>query len=828
MEYKFINLIPLYALIVDKLSGEIKYVNNRIKNDFKIDFTHKHINEIINIKNFKENGIEFHTHFNPFNMPSQIGATEIQLLENNKDVLITFKESIHDQDFTYKDIFNKALEGLVVVNKKLHIIDVNDIFCEIVEIPKEKLVNRSAFNLAYKYAHPSTIKSLIKNLKYVFTGNSFKEFNLKYLGKTLSISMSFAKGDPYVIGIVRDISEKVNADIRLQRNEEKYKTLVNSSLDGINIIVDGKFVFVNPMMCKLFGYTESELLGMHFINIVAEEEKQRAFESFSHINPDSTEPHQYQSIGITKSNKKIYVDVIAVPMKYYGDQAMQVILRDITDKVKTIEELKASEEKFKFFTKSTYEGLVVHDKGTILDVNDAFTKITGYTKEDSIGENLLDYISDFKDKATAIFMMAQKNANPYIIKVNKKNGDNMFVELEAKDVLHKGKKVRIAAVRDVTEKERIKRKLLESEKRYRAVFENTGAASCIIEEDGTISLANSKFAELSGYKINEILNMKKWMEFVDPKDLSRMLDQHRLRRKNTKKALQQYEFTFIDKKKRKKEILLVIDIIEGSGKSVASLLDITYLKKTENELLIINKELKNAKEKAEESDQLKSAFLANMSHEIRTPMNGILGFADLLEEPDITGEEQKQYVEVIKRGGQRMLDTVNDLIDISKIETGQVQIHISAVNINKEINSLYQFFKPEAENKGLKLIWNKRLSEDKEIIQTDDQKLISILSNLIKNAIKYSDNGHIEIQTSLKKKYIYFNIIDTGIGIPKNRQKAVFNRFEQVDFTDTRAFDGSGLGLAISKAYVEILGGKIACKSDVGKGSDFHFYLPVN
>lgn len=175
-----------------------------------------------------------------------------------------------------------------------------------------------------------------------------------------------------------------------------------------------------------------------------------------------------------------------------------------------------------------------------------------------------------------------------------------------------------------------------------------------------------------------------------------------------------------------------------------------------------------------------------------------------------------------------MLETVNDLIDISKIETGQVQVNISEVNINKEIETLYLFFKPEAKRKGLDLIWNKKASSNVEIIKTDDQKLNSILTNLIKNAIKYTDKGQIEIKIEKKKKHLYFHVTDTGIGIPKKRLSAVFNRFEQADFTDTRAADGSGLGLTISKAYVEMLGGEIRCNSIEAKGSDFYFYLPIN
>ena len=233
-----------------------------------------------------------------------------------------------------------------------------------------------------------------------------------------------------------------------------------------------------------------------------------------------------------------------------------------------------------------------------------------------------------------------------------------------------------------------------------------------------------------------------------------------------------------------------------------------------------------AKEKAEESDRLKSAFLANMSHEIRTPMNGILGFANLLQEPNLSGKEKGEFIDLIQKSGNRMLNTVNDLIDISRVETGQVELSITEFNICEEINNHVSFFKPEADKKGLKLILKNSLPECDGNIKSDLLKLNSIFNNLIKNAIKFTDKGVIEIGANKKDNQLECYVKDTGIGIPKNRQKAVFDRFVQSDITDKRAFEGSGLGLAITKAYVEILGGKLWLESKEGYGSTFYFNIP--
>ena len=237
-------------------------------------------------------------------------------------------------------------------------------------------------------------------------------------------------------------------------------------------------------------------------------------------------------------------------------------------------------------------------------------------------------------------------------------------------------------------------------------------------------------------------------------------------------------------------------------------------------------ELQEAKEKAEESDRLKSAFLSNMSHEIRTPMNGIIGFTDLLQEPDFTDDDKKQFIESIKKSGDRMLNTVNDIVEISKIEVGEITIRKKIIDINEKINDIISFFKPEANAKGIDLRMVLTNSNNNAIIETDESKFESIVTNLVKNAIKYSNSGSIEFGYKIVDDKLKFYCKDTGIGIAPDRQKAIFNRFEQADISDTKAFEGSGLGLAITKAYVEILNGEIWVESVKGEGSTFYFTLP--
>jgi len=236
-----------------------------------------------------------------------------------------------------------------------------------------------------------------------------------------------------------------------------------------------------------------------------------------------------------------------------------------------------------------------------------------------------------------------------------------------------------------------------------------------------------------------------------------------------------------------------------------------------------------AKERAEESDRLKTAFLANMSHEIRTPMNGIMGFLQLLNDVDLTSDDRQYYFEIINKSGERLLSTINDIIEISKIESGQLNVIYNNVNIKEILNFHYKFFINQTEEKGISLLL-KNSEEIADVIVSDQHILDGILTNLIKNAIKFTDSGEIEVGTYLKDESIIFYVRDTGIGISKNRQEAIFERFVQADLDYKRPHEGSGLGLSIVKAYSHLMKGEVWVESEEGRGSTFYFavpYIPV-
>lgn len=240
------------------------------------------------------------------------------------------------------------------------------------------------------------------------------------------------------------------------------------------------------------------------------------------------------------------------------------------------------------------------------------------------------------------------------------------------------------------------------------------------------------------------------------------------------------------------------------------------------------KELLDAKEKAEESERLKVHFLNNLSHEIRTPMNAILGFVYLLKKVDLHSEERDKYISLVSKGGERLMQTINDIIEASEIETGQIKIVLRKTEVLGLLQEVSREMKPEADQRGLEFIFNTGSDIEALSIVTDADKLKRILEHLLNNALKFTPRGSIELGYSLQEHALIIFVKDTGLGIPSNRLEAIFHWFVQADINVTRPHEGSGLGLSIARAYAVKLGGKLWVESETGQGSTFFLSLPYH
>ena len=247
--------------------------------------------------------------------------------------------------------------------------------------------------------------------------------------------------------------------------------------------------------------------------------------------------------------------------------------------------------------------------------------------------------------------------------------------------------------------------------------------------------------------------------------------------------------------------------------------DITERKRSEEAL-------SRAKEKAEESDQLKTAFLNNLSHEIRTPLNAIVGFSEFLNEPGITREQIGNFTRIIRSSSDQLLSIIDDIVNISKIEAGQIENFDNKCDINKVLKQTYDLLLPKTSEKQIKFRFHTGLNEKEAMVITDQAKLEQVLYHLVGNAVKFTDKGHVEFGCSLKEDFLRFYVADTGDGIEPTHQDIVFQRFHQIDTSDRRMKSGMGLGLPIAKAFIEGLGGQIWMESNPGAGTMFFFTIP--
>ena len=373
-------------------------------------------------------------------------------------------------------------------------------------------------------------------------------------------------------------------------------------------------------------------------------------------------------------------------------------------------------------------------------------------------------------------------------------------------------------------------------------------------------IINDQWAEIIGYNIQELepMTIEIWNNFAHPDDLKKsdiLLEKHfkgetdyyecetRMKHKKGYWVWVLDRGMIVEKDENGFPVRMIGTHIEISKlkeyeqqlkEEIAKNKEITAkymqqnitLEESLEQLRIMNNDLIIAKEKAEENDKLKSTFLANMSHEIRTPMNGILGFAELLSDPALDKFKQQHFIKVIRQSGERMLHIINDLIDISKIETDQIELNVELTDIYEMSCELYSFFKPEAENKNIVFRFKNKFVKNNDAILTDKTKLSQVISNLLKNAIKFTDNGSVEFGYTYQKNDIEFFVKDTGVGIDPEFQGKIFERFQQFYHNTNIQNEGVGLGLTISKAYIQKMNGKIWIESKPGLGSTFYFTIP--
>ncbi|MBI9038591.1 MAG: PAS domain-containing protein [Bacteroidales bacterium] len=661
----------------------------------------------------------------------------------------------------------------------------------------------------------------------------------------------------------------------LNKERSLLKALMDNIPDHIYFKdVNSRFIIINNSLAKIFNIsTPAQAVGKTDFDYFTDEHARSAFDIEQTIISTGQSIVGIEEKETWADSPDSWVSTTKLPLRDENGNIIGIfgISRDITDHKKAEETLLESETRYKELFDKMNNGVAVYevrDDGNdfiFKDFNKAAESIDNVKREDLIGKSIFEMMPEVeKFGLIDVFRKVWKTGEPVHFPVMfyedlKRKGwyENFVYKLPSGEI--------VTVYNNITE-----RKQSEIINRIQYNIAKSVVKSENVEQ--LLSLVNSELFQLLEITnffaafYQPVSNTLKKMEWVDGKvefeelNAEKSLAGYVIKTAKTMQ-LNKHEIAKLAEEQNipitnpsvecwlgvplivdKKAIGVLVTKNYTNPKACGSVANLFEQLALDVSIFIekvgIMNDLHIAKVKAEESDRLKSAFLANMSHEIRTPMNGILGFSELLREPNLTGEEQQKYVEIIQKSGVRMLNIINDIVDISKIEAGLMKLDIIESNINEQIEYIYTFFKPEVEAKKMKLFFKNTLPEKKATIKTDREKVFAILTNLVKNAIKYSNKGSIKVGYVLTNEHfkdkahpvpsLQFFVKDTGMGIPKNRQKAIFERFIQANNEDKKNIQGAGLGLAISKAYVEMLGGKLWVESEEGIGSNFYFTLPYN
>lgn len=493
--------------------------------------------------------------------------------------------------------------------------------------------------------------------------------------------------------------------------------------------------------------------------------------------------------------------------------------------------LAESEEKYRNLINGSTDVILVNEylgDGTskLIEANDTSCVMLGYTREELFNLTPANYIEDLPNDyiINSIKRLTREKQFTHEQIFVSKYGKKTPMETVSQLVTLHGKHVILSTSRDITERKHAQQAIVESERRLKKMIRQSPLPVVITDEKQNIEYFNDKFIELFEYTMNDIKTSDDWYKscFPDKKYREEVKKKWKnaiveAKKNNTDIEKQEFHMTIKNGNVRHCEFFMVP--FETSSMIIIN--DISDIISTQIELV-------NAKNKAEESDRLKSAFLANMSHEIRTPMNGIIGFAEMLRRPGKTPEQHETYIDIIYKSSNQLLKIINDILDISKLDSGQTFIKESKCSLNVILDEIQaQFTKENSTDNEIEFRVTKSLSDEESFVITEDRKLRQIMSNLLNNAFKFTSSGYIDFGYHLvDDNFLEFFVRDTGIGIPKEKQEIIFERFRQVEESFTRKYGGTGLGLAISKGFVELMGGQIRMETVEDKGTTFYFTIP--
>ncbi|MCX7833082.1 MAG: PAS domain S-box protein [Ignavibacteria bacterium] len=736
------------------------------------------------------------------------------------------ESALRKSEELYKAIFENTGSLTMIVEEDNTIILANNETFPLTGYKPEEIIGTKWMN----YVVPESLEMMMKYHKErrihpdkVPNKYEAKLFNKKGEIRNVLLNVQMIPGTKQSIVSISDITEIKKAEEALKASEQRFRRLAENAEDIIyryDFYPKMGFTYVSPAATRIIGYTPEEHyadpeLGLKIVHPDDRHILQNYFNDKGEFNKTIT------LRWITKDGRIIWTEQKNIPI--YDDNgnliALEGIARDITERKKTEEALIESERKYRELVNSSPQIIVIHSEGKVCFANQTALKTFGLkSAEDAVGKDIMDFVSPESKKIVEERIkksLKEKVVSPPVDeKWIKIDGTEFFVNVTAIPITWEGKPaIQVVAI-DITDRIKIENELRTSETKYRNLVENALIGVYSTNLAGNFLYANKALCNIFEYdNVEEFMKMNAnsfYKNFYDREKIIELLNKYG--------KVINYEIELITKSGKPIYVLAnsfkVGDIITGM------MMDITERKRYEQEII-------RERERAEEMSRIKSSFLANISHELRTPLQGILGFSEIIQEED-NFNEVRRMARVIHKSGMRLLNTLNQILDLSLLEAKAKTINYKNIDIVSLIKEVMELFQPEAKKKNLKLIFE---SEYSTLPCSSDVEIITnILNNLISNGIIYTEKGSVKVKLKEEiidgKEYIIINIIDTGIGIEEKNFDLIFDEFRQVSEGYGRSFEGTGLGLSLCRKYLNLLGGEISVKSKVGVGSDFEVKIP--
>ena len=782
---------------------------------------------------------------------------------------IKSRENRLETEERFKVFFNYSPDAIILADTETGIIiDANETASKLLGRPVSEIIGMHQTQLHPKRTEDFTLKTFRShagNTANQEKSNSVENIVLRSDGSEIPVEIMantiVIDGKKIIQGVFRDISSRKEIEAELSATEHKYQSLAENLPDIIaRFDKNLRHIYVSRTIEQITGIPVSAYIGktnedmeMPPENVlfwnknlkkVFKTGKQHSFEFTFQAN---NSVRSFSCLLIPEFNQSGHVNSVLsvardITALTKSKQSLR-IQRDISIMLSEMRDLDQAMNQLLDFT-FQLDGI---DSGGIYMVDQGSGNIDLVVhrglSEEFIKQNT--HFSPDTEKAAIVnsgallfltYLDIQKQNNPIILQEKIRSLAIMPILYEGKaiacfnlashlyDEIPADDRIVLEAIASnlggTLHRIRIGNQLKESEIKYKLAFQTSPDSININTLDGVYVDINEGFTNLMGYSREIIgkssLDLNIW---AFPEDREKLVSE--LKKNGLVKNLESV-FRANDGSLRTALMSANIITINNQPHILNITRDITDRKKVETELLL-------AKEKAEESNRLKSSFLANLSHELRTPMNGILGFAELLDDDTLTREVRNEYISVINDSGQSLLEVITNLMDISKIDSQQIESRFRSFNLNSLLNELLKWVKSERiyrEKSHIKLDLVMELADEESVITSDPGKIRHVISLLLHNAAKFTSEGTIRFGYSIHGRNIRIFVQDTGKGISRDKLETIFERFRQEDETMSRKYGGVGLGLTIAKSLVNLIGGKIMLDSELGKGSTFWFEIP--